>query len=166
MKLCEFSLFTFQMASQFPKRDNHTAEQVWFFCVLFPIFRYHNESPTHFDSIIENALPWVMGHMGHGSSIQWVTWVIMGHLKWPIAYPGLNTVSQCTNGKKCCNFFTYLYEFVIEVFKWIWNRVSDNILCYSVQRNLSIHSHGVIGVRTCLTSWQCGLTSIMLPWFW
>jgi len=37
------------------------------FCVLFPIFRYHNESPTHFDSIIENALPWVMGHMGHGS---------------------------------------------------------------------------------------------------
>jgi len=41
-----------------------------FVCVLFPIFRYHNESPTHFDSIIENALPWVMGHS-----------------KWPIAYP-------------------------------------------------------------------------------
>ena len=58
-----------------------------FVCVLFPIFRYHNESPTHFDSIIENALPLVMGHMGHGSSIQWVTWV-MGHSKWPIAYPG------------------------------------------------------------------------------
>ena len=48
-----------------------------FVYVLFPIFRYHNESPTHFDSIIENALPWVMGHgswvkysvghMGHGS---------------------------------------------------------------------------------------------------
>jgi len=53
------------------------------FCVLFPIFRYHNESPTHFDSIIEKALPWVMGHR---SSIQWVTWV-MGHSKWPIAYP-------------------------------------------------------------------------------
>ena len=46
-----------------------------------------NESPTHFDSIIENALPWVMGHMGHGSSIEWVTFV-MGHSKWPIAYPG------------------------------------------------------------------------------
>ena len=29
-----------------------------------------------------------MGHMGHGSSIQWVTWV-MGHSKWPIAYPGV-----------------------------------------------------------------------------
>ena len=80
-------MFTFQTASQFPKRDNHSADHVWFFCVLFPIFRYHNESPTHFDSIIENALPWVMGHMGHGSSIQWVTWV-MGHSKWPIAYPG------------------------------------------------------------------------------
>ena len=40
-----------------------------------------------FDSIIENALPWVMGHMGHGSSTQWVTWV-MDHSKWPIAYPG------------------------------------------------------------------------------
>ena len=80
-------MFTFQTASQFPKRDNHSADHVWFFCVLFPIFRYHNESPTHFDSIIENALPWVIGHMGHGSSIQWVTWV-MGHSKWPIAYPG------------------------------------------------------------------------------
>jgi len=88
MKSCVFSLFTFQTASQFPKRDNHSAEHVWFFCVLFPIFRYHNESLTHFDSIIENALPWVMSHMGHGSSIQWVTWV-MGHSKWPIAYPAL-----------------------------------------------------------------------------
>ena len=27
--------------------------------------------------------PWVMGHMGHGSRAQWVTWV-MGHSEWPI----------------------------------------------------------------------------------
>jgi len=27
--------------------------------------------------------PWVMGHMGHGSRAQWVTWV-MGHCDWPI----------------------------------------------------------------------------------
>jgi len=27
--------------------------------------------------------PWVMGHMGHGSRAQWVTWV-MGHSDWPI----------------------------------------------------------------------------------
>ena len=35
-------------------------------------------SPTYFDSIIENALPWVMGHMGHGS---WVKYSVghMGH---------------------------------------------------------------------------------------
>ena len=34
-------------------------------------------------------VPWVMCHMGHGLSIQWVTWV-MGHSKWPIAYPVLH----------------------------------------------------------------------------
>jgi len=35
MKSCVFSLFTFQMASQFPKRDNHSAEHVWFFVFYF-----------------------------------------------------------------------------------------------------------------------------------
>ena len=40
-----------------------------------------NESPTQFDSIIENVLPWVMGHMGHGSYGSWVKYSVghMGH---------------------------------------------------------------------------------------
>ena len=94
MKSCVFSLFTFQMASQFPKRDNHSAEHVWFLCVLFPIFLYYNESPTHFDSIIENALPWVMGHMGHGSSIQWVTWIDHGSLEVTHRLPCVRALKQ------------------------------------------------------------------------
>ena len=32
-----------------------------------------NESPTDFDSIIENALPWVMGQVFSGSHGSWVT---------------------------------------------------------------------------------------------
>jgi len=31
---------------------------------------------------------WPMGHMGHGSRAQWVTWV-MGHSEWPIPCSGL-----------------------------------------------------------------------------
>ena len=52
----------------------------WFFCFISDLslsqwitntfWQHHRECST-------------MGHMGHGSSIQWV----MGHSKWPIAYP-------------------------------------------------------------------------------
>ena len=68
MKSCVFSLFTSQMASQFPKHDNHSAEHVWF-CVCFisdlslsqwitnTFWQHHRECST----------------IGHGSYGSWVT---------------------------------------------------------------------------------------------
>jgi len=71
-----FSLFTFQMASQFPKRDNHSAEHVWFLCVFyfrsFVITMNHQHILTASSRMLYHGSygSWVkysVGHMGHGS---------------------------------------------------------------------------------------------------
>ena len=73
-----FSLFTFQMASQFPKRDNHSAEHVWF-CVCFisdlslsqwitnTFWQHHRECSTMGHGSYGSWVKYSVGHMGHGS---------------------------------------------------------------------------------------------------
>jgi len=70
-----FSLFIFQMASRFPKRDNHSAEHVWF-CVCFisdlslsqwitnTFWQHHRECSTMGHG---SWVKYSVGHMGHGS---------------------------------------------------------------------------------------------------
>jgi len=71
MKSCVFSLFTFQMASQFPKRDNRSAEYVWFFvCFISDLslsqwitntfWQHHRECSTmdHGSLEVTYRLPW------------------------------------------------------------------------------------------------------------
>jgi len=45
-----------------------------------------------------------MGHMGHGSRAQWVTWV-MGHSEWPIPCSAIhiNRLTKMTNGELTSN---------------------------------------------------------------
>jgi len=73
-----FSLFTFQMASQFPKHDNHSAEHVWF-CVCFisdlslsqwitnTFWQHHRECSTIGHGSYGSWVKYSVGHMGHGS---------------------------------------------------------------------------------------------------
>ena len=70
MKSRVFSLFTFQMASQFPKRDNHSAEHVR----SVVITTNHQHVLTTSSRMLYHGswVIWVMGqysvgHMGHGS---------------------------------------------------------------------------------------------------
>lgn len=78
MKSCVFSLFTFQMASQFPKRDNHSAEHVWFFVFYFRSFvitMNHQHILTASSRMLYHGswVIWVMGQVFSGSHGSWVT---------------------------------------------------------------------------------------------
>ena len=78
MKSCVFSLFTFQMASQFPKRDNDSADHVWFFvCFISDLslsqwitntfWQHHRECSTMGHGSYGSWVKYSVGHMGHGS---------------------------------------------------------------------------------------------------
>ena len=78
MKSCVFSLFTFQTASQFPKRDNHSAEHVWFFVFYFRSFvitMNHQHILTASSRKLYHGswVIWVMGQVFSGSHGSWVT---------------------------------------------------------------------------------------------
>jgi len=85
-----------------------------------------------------------MGHMGHASSIQWVTWV-MGHSKWSIAYSGLDQNKCVFSAQRNCPR---------DRSNWRSGSCSTNVV-----RQLQTHGRGdeyrYVGLRT-RQQWRVG----------
>ena len=71
--------------------------QVWLIYIFFAfkierVVKYHRVMPTPSPMRKKKGCndhgSWVMGHVGHGSTMSWVTWV-MGHERWPISISDL-----------------------------------------------------------------------------